>query len=281
MPLVNQNHSKQSFVKCFINGEEHTRINIEDRALHYGDGLFETMLYHDGEITLWSQHIARLKSGCDALGLHLIEEDELLRDLKKLTNDLKNKSYIIKLIVSRGAAGRGLVVNKNVAPSCILLAYNFDVKALKNAPAKALKVCKTRLMINKTLGGIKHLNRLLYVLAADELEQNHSEGIMLNDKDEMIECITHNLFFAKNNVLYTAPINDCGVAGIKRQQVIEKAKDLNIPVKIEAILLKDLKQMDECFMTNAVVGLQSVQSIDHITFTTKAMTQKLQNNLNL
>ena len=135
--------------------------------------------------------------------------------------------------------------------------------------------------MNTTLGGIKHLNRLLYVLAADELDDNYSEGIMLNDKDEMIECITHNLFFVKNDVLYTAPINDCGVAGIKRQQVLDIAKQLDITVKVEAILFTDVNQMDECFITNAVVGLQSVESINKVAFSLNAITQKIKNNLKL
>ncbi len=270
MPLVN----------CLINGQAQTQLNAEDRAIHYGDGLFETMLYQHGKIALWKQHYSRLDAGCKVLGLANVDEKTLLKDLETLTKKLSNECYLIKLIISRGAAGRGLHVDKTIAISRIFLAYDFDVKALKSNKPKQLTLCKIRLMRNKTLGGIKHLNRLNYVLAADELDAKFDEGIMLNDRDELVECITNNLFFIKEKTIFTAPIDDCGVAGIKRQQVIDTAKDLGIMVCIKAILFEDLKQMDECFITNAVVGLQSVASIDSVDFTKQAMTQKLQKIIN-
>jgi len=261
-----------------INGQFETKIDIQDRALHYGDGLFETMLFQQGVITLLPQHLTRLKSGCIALDLK-INGDQLTKDLNHLIKSLKGNSYIIKLIVSRGAAGRGLSVDEKITPSILLLAYDFDEKSLAiNAP-KALKVCDTRLNINSTLGGIKHLNRLVYVLAAKELEEQFSEGIMLNEQSEMIECITHNLFFIKKDTLLTAPIVNCGVAGIKRQQVLNVANDLGIKIKIKAVLLNDLHLMDECFITNAVVGVQSVSSIDKVTFLQNTMTNLLQKHL--
>lgn len=269
MPLVN----------CLINGKPQIAINIEDRALHYGDGLFETMLYRHGVIALWPQHYARLKTGCRVLDLDLIDEERLLSGLKLLTQKLKGNSYIIKLIISRGAVGRGLIMDKKSDASWIFLAYDFDIKKLDSRSSEKLKICKTQLLINKTLGGIKHLNRLLYVLAAKELDSDYSEGIMLNDKNAMIECIRHNLFFVKSNILYTPAITDCGVAGIKRQQVLDMANKLGITVNIKAILLHELKQMDECFITNAIVGLQSVDAVEHITFLQNSITQQLQNSL--
>lgn len=265
-------------VKSMINGQFETKIDIQDRALHYGDGLFETMLLQQGVIALLPQHLARLKSGCIALNLK-VNEVQLKKDLNQLTEDLKSNSYVIKLIVSRGAAGRGLSVDEKIAPSIILLAYDFDEKLLIVNEPKTLKVCDTRLNINSTLGGIKHLNRLVYVLAAKELEQPFSEGIMLNERSEMIECITHNLFFIKKDTLLTAPIVDCGVAGIKRQQVLDSANDMGIKVKIKAVSLSDLNLMDECFITNAVVGVQSVSSIDQVTFLQNTMTYQFQKHL--
>lgn len=267
-------------VKSIINGQLQSEINVEDRALHYGDGLFETMLFHQGVIALWPQHLSRLQLGCAALGLK-IDEKQLLKDLKNLTSDLKADSYIIKLIVSRGAAGRGLISDKSIPSSCLFLAYDFDVSSIKNNAEKKLKTCETRLIVNATLGGIKHLNRLVYVLASQELDQTFAEGIMLNDQSEMIECMMHNLFFVKDDILYTAPIQNCGVAGIKRQQVLDKAKTLGIKTNVQAIPLSDLQLMDECFITNAIVGVQSVASIDHVTFSNNAMTLQLQKNINI
>ncbi len=267
-------------VDSLVNGYRQSHVDIEDRALHYADGLFETMLFKNKKIALWQQHFARLKAGCQRLNLDAPNESRLLQDIKNLTEPHKNAHLIIKLIISRGVAGRGLTVNVKTPVSCFLLAYEFDPARLNIQSHKRLKMCITKLLMNDLLGGVKHLNRLIYVLAANELSENHAEGVMQNDNNEIIECINHNIFFVVKNVLITAPITNCGVAGIKRQQVIDLAARLNISVDIKTIKTGDLKEMDECFITNAVVGVQSVHAIDDVIFKQNTLTTQLQKNLN-
>lgn len=53
-----------------INGEARETINISDRGLQYGDGLFETMAVRNGIIHLWEEHWNRLMLGCERLSIN-------------------------------------------------------------------------------------------------------------------------------------------------------------------------------------------------------------------
>ncbi len=267
MPLVN----------CLVNGQPSSAINVEDRGLHYGDGLFETMLCCQGEIKLWAKHYARLAHGCRRLSLNLCSEQDLVNDIKKLTQNLSASCYLIKLMVTRGAAGRGIEFDESVPVTRVLLAYDYVKPSVEHK--KSLKICKTPLLMNKMLGGLKHLNRLIYILAGQELTEKDDEGLMLNDQNEIIEGITHNVFFVKNHQLITAPIDFCGVAGVMRLQVLETAKIFNIDVQLRAISLAEIDNMDECFITNAVLGIQSVAHINDVTFTQDTITMQLKRGI--
>ena len=41
-----------------INGQVCDTLAATDRALHYGDGLFETIAVINGQLRLWSEHDA-------------------------------------------------------------------------------------------------------------------------------------------------------------------------------------------------------------------------------
>ena len=67
-----------------VNGAVCDRVPADDRGLHYGQGLFETMRLSGGELPLWPRHRARLSRGARSLGIDLDEarvEDDLARAL--------------------------------------------------------------------------------------------------------------------------------------------------------------------------------------------------------
>ncbi len=60
-----------------INGKREDRVDIADRGLQYGDGLFETLAVNDGQAIALDRHLQRLQLGCGRLlipcpDLHLL-----------------------------------------------------------------------------------------------------------------------------------------------------------------------------------------------------------------
>jgi 4-amino-4-deoxychorismate lyase len=128
-------------------------------------------------------------------------------------------------------------------------------------PAR-VRLCTTPLGLNPRLAGLKTLNRLESVLArAEWIDPRIWEGLM-RDVDENIVCGTmSNLFLKRGSTLMTPVLDRCGVAGVMRRWVLETAAQLRLRPVQRRIAWKDLRESEEVFMSNAVVGLRSVAFI--------------------
>ena len=52
-----------------INGIASDYLNINDRSIHYGDGLFETILCDGRKLYYWAQHFQRLQESAQRLNI--------------------------------------------------------------------------------------------------------------------------------------------------------------------------------------------------------------------
>ena len=100
------------------------------------------------------------------------------------------------------------------------------------------------------------------------------DSLMLDSNGYVAESTGANIFFAKNNTLYT-PIADCFLNGITRQTVIKLAKKNNIKVIEKRILPKELLKADEIFLTGTAVEITPISQIDNKKFKVGEITQKL------
>lgn len=256
-----------------VNGVETSAINIADRGLAYGDGLFETMRVVQGQIPLLKWHLKRFLRGVEVLGLG--QTDDLQRDfLKYLTialDEIKNDACldtsIIKLIVTRGNNGRGYM--PPIDPQCQFVVQVFD---LPDYPEKyrqqgiVLKECEYRLAFQPQLAGIKHLNRLDQVLASQEL-LGQPEGLMLDYHDRVIEGTKSNLLMLSQNKVITPNLDACGVQGVLRDALMaaasEKGSELAVPFLERDINFDELKNCDGLAMINSVFGLWPVRTLKY------------------
>ena len=254
-------------------------LDWQERGLHYGDGLFETLLKLNGEIPLWEDHYRRLKKGCERLHISLADEKWLAQ---KVAQEIKGQeSAIIKIIVTRGRGGRGLLLPALDQPSIFVLKYPYRAIKQENL-ALDVSICQTRLPINRNLAGIKHLNRLDYVLAAIEIEglENRDEAILCDTDGFIVEGIVSNLFFYLHEAMYTPTLEFCGVEGIMRQRVLNQLQHVSIAVEEGRFTPQLLLQSSECFMCNSVHGVRPIQSINRQKFVTGPVTQMLMSELN-
>src|SRR6056297_1735643 len=90
--------------RWLVNGEPDALIAPTDRGLLYGDGLFETILFHRGRSALWSLHMARLVDGCRGLALPQPDVDLLAAECHELLGN--GNSAVIRIAITRGSGGR-------------------------------------------------------------------------------------------------------------------------------------------------------------------------------
>ncbi|NQY26195.1 MAG: aminodeoxychorismate lyase [Piscirickettsiaceae bacterium] len=265
-----------------INGIAEDRINISDRGLQYGDGLFETIVYRNGVLEFLDAHLERLITDCKRLKIPFQDSDDLRADLLTVCQSLRAEA-VIKVIITRGSGGRGYFAGSDINPSRIVSSH-----PLPNYPDSyyqqgvSIRFCQHPISENTVLAGIKHLNRLDQVLARNEWhDTNIVEGLLFNNDGDVIEGTMSNVFIVKSGQLITAKLDKSGVAGIMRAQVSELANVLALPVNEATISQQELLNADEVFICNSVMGILPVSQIVDINkiYAVGTITQQLQNAL--
>ena len=275
-------------VNSLINGITSNYLTINDRSIHYGDGLFETILCHNNKLYYWPQHFQRLQTSAEKLKIACPQEHLLLDDIAKLLD--KNESgsnseaaCAIKIIVSRGAGERGYQFSKNTAASRIVLLSAVEAghsSLLSNQLLSGeLFICKQQVSINENLAGIKHLNRLENVLARnewnDKAKNNVIDGLMLNANQHVIEGTMSNLFAIKDKQLFTPCLSLSGINGIMRGVIIELAEKSNIKTSAINLTLDDLSSMDELFISNSLIAMKAVTKLGDSLYKYQAVTNMI------
>lgn len=269
-------------IRQWVNGVECTSIDTRDRGLAYGDGLFETMVYREGDIEYWSKHYARLQYGCRQLKIPCLDEARLYDELCSCIEP-EDDVGIVKLMITRGSGERGYRISGNEQVVRVLIRSDFpDYPGAYYTGGVDVCVCDTRLADQPQLAGIKHLNRLQQVLARSEWDNEFAEGLMLDHQGHVIEGTMTNIFCSYDGVSLETPGTErCGVAGVQRQIVMDWAAAMGVPVQVSDITLDRLLSAREIFLTNRVIGIWPVKSINDIQFPVHELTQTLQKKAGL
>lgn len=253
-------------MQFLVNGKPQDSLALTDRAIHYGDGAFETIALRNGQLELWPEHVARLQASCQRLGFSAPQPLRLLHEVQQLSHGASQA--VIKIIVTRGEGGRGYRPPATPNPNRIVAIYPWPEYPPHYGQAGVnLRVCQTRLGINPSLAGIKHLNRLEQVLARAEWDSPEiAEGLMLDVAGHVVEGTQTNLFFVEGGVLFTPDLSNCGVAGIMRGVILELAANSSIPTQIGHYSMDRLKSAAEVFISNSIIGLWPVARIEQQTY---------------
>jgi 4-amino-4-deoxychorismate lyase len=258
---------KKSAHLTLVNDLETSAIEISDRGLAYGDGLFETLRVVDGKVPLLPYHLKRFSLGVKALklGNPLSIADQLERYVRIALKDAFKhahlKSAVIKVIVTRGHGGRGYRPSPEPELNFITQVYEYpDFPSSNYSEGISLQLCQHRLSHQPALSGIKHLNRLDQVLASAELEASGSEeGLMLDYQGNAIEGTKSNILLVENNKLITPNLEQAGVAGTMRQYLIDNAEAIGFEFEEKNVSLEQLKSADGLAVMNSVFGLWPVK----------------------
>lgn len=260
-----------------VNGQLRDCIGLYDRALSYGDGIFETLLAVNGQLQCWDLHCERLVASLQRLSISAIDTDQLKQWI--LENLSGHGQQVIKIIISRGTGQRGYSSVGIHQPNQIIFITDYD--STTRAGSARIGFCQIRLATQPALAGIKHLNRLEQVLARQEVDQRGlDEGLLCGQHDNVIEAVQHNVFAVKNEVLYTPDLSVCGVNGIMRQRVMALAGQCGLPVQIQTLDREFIEQADELFLTNSLSGIWPICELEGNRFEMNRVTYLLRDAIN-
>lgn len=265
----------------WINGVEADLVSVDNRGLAYGDGLFETIAVRSGRCQLLELHLRRLFLGCEKLFLNL-DREKLQAELQAFTiqcNAVFPADSVIKLMVCRQPCGRGY--GAQPATAVLRILSGFSLPAVNPGLLQhgvVLRFCNTPISVNPVLAGMKHLSRLDNVLARSEWDHNEFfDGLMLDDRQHVIEGTMSNLFLINDNTLLTPSIDRSGVSGVMREWVMTVlAAKLGFSVVEKALNKADLFSADELFVCNSLHMLVPVRQLAGHSWSAWPKTTELQ-----
>lgn len=256
----------------WINGEPGRTIDVTDRGLAYGDGLFETIAIRDGKPRFLACHLDRLLDGCRRLHLPGPDRERLAADMSLATRDLRHG--VLKLILTRGPGPRGY---RRAAGTAITVAWGLSPAEPQPSGPVQVRWCETMASANPATAGLKSLARLDQVLARAEWTQPEvTEGLMTSTEGRLIGGTASNVFLVSGDRLLTPSVERAGIAGVMRRMVLESARRVGVAVSVSDLPPSAIAGASEVFLTNALTGIRPVHRLGSQSWDTGPVTQLLQ-----
>jgi branched-chain amino acid aminotransferase len=228
--------------------ESQAQISIGERGFLFGDGIFETCKISNRKIYDYKAHETRIKAGLKALKFHAEIADLEEKSLQLIAkNQVENG--ILRISISRGIGSAGYLPTYESKALTIIQ----TLPARKLPPKISLGISSLRAPQNSFGKSMNALPYLLTKIAAQE--ENLFDSVMLSTKNFIAETSSANIFWVKNDKIFT-PAKTCNILpGTVRGRLlkISPLKIFETEAKISA-----LKNADEIFLTNSSFLLLNV-----------------------
>ncbi|WP_339214679.1 aminodeoxychorismate lyase [Solibacillus sp. FSL W8-0372] len=254
---------------CWMNGqyidEHELKISPFDHGFLYGLGFFETFRTYEGKAVYLQEHFNRLIEALKEYRIHFPYTIQDIEEVIEKLNAQDGKEGYFRLNVSAGVHPIGLAPSEYTEPTIILFRKELP-KMVRGTEKEAVWV-KTARNSPEQQTRYKSHHYGNNVRARLELSSLANQEGFFTDKNGVVaEGITSNIFWIKDDILYT-PSTRLGILpGITRAIVIRLAKELAIPVREGSFMTWELEQADECFVTTAVQELVPISHIGKIRF---------------
>ena len=239
-------------------------IHPDDGALLFGDTLFETLKACRERILLVSEHLDRLEKSARLLELP-VDRPHIERCLNQLAAALDAPCSRVRLTVGRGICD-GFSWPEAAAGWFLLTASSYPALGADERLAGVSCVSAP----NRRVNPLSHLPQMKRGNYADCLyAANHArrsgarEALFVDPSGQVLEGATSNIFALIDDRLVTPAAGPLILDGIMRRQVMAAAAELGILVVERALLLDELLQADEAFLTNSLIEILPVAQFDN------------------
>ena len=250
-----------------INGkfipDEEARVAVNDGAFLYGDSLFETMKARRHHILLLDQHLDRIEQAAALLDFPCSRAD-IETACGELAATLTSPATRIRLTLSRGPSNGLLYPDPDQGWFLISAAPYTEID--DHSRSQGINCC---LAPNRRVNPFSHLPQIKHGNYADCLyarnyarRKQAAEALFIDGEHNLLEGATSNLFAMIDNQLITPPLGNLVLNGIMRRQVLDAAKELDISCTERPLPLADALNADETFISNSLIDILPVKSID-------------------
>lgn len=240
-----------------------TILSTANRAFLYGDGVFETLKIVNGKILFFEDHYFRLMASMRIVRMQ-IPDDFTLEYLEEQILNLASAtgcshSARVRFTVFRNDGGFYLPTTRTV--SFVIQAYPLEntLYSFSDSPYE-VDLYKDFFVSKHLLSTVKTTNKMIQVTGSIFAHENDLQNCLLvnNDKN-VVEALNGNVFMLTGITLITPALEEGCLNGIMRKQVLAIARKIEKLEVVESFISPfDLQKADELFITNVIVGIQSI-----------------------
>jgi branched-chain amino acid aminotransferase len=226
-----------------------------------GWGVFSTLRVYDGVLFAWPRHWKRMKHDAERMRVPFPAESQWLEDrLLRLVeaNEAWNATLRVVIVRNRGGMWEGPAA---AARPFDLIAFTAEVNQW--APAMRLGVVPQGRHAASEFSGAKVLSWAENLTRYERAhEQGLDEVVLLNERGEVSECTSANLFAVKGDRVSTPPLSSGCLPGVTRAVLLEEIKVPGLTIEEKVLRPEDLEAADEVFLTSTTREVLPVLSIE-------------------
>jgi len=227
-----------------------------------GWGVFSTLRVIDGVPFAFERHWARLTRDAAALHIPLPPDPEgVRRELLELIEANGAQRSTLRLVVVRNGGGLWEGPNSSGQPSD-LIALTANSKQWGDG-VKLSYVTHARHAANEFAGAkiLSWAQNLTWLESAQA--RGFDEVILLNERGEVAECTSANIFVANGNQVATPPLGAGCLPGVTREILLEAIRVPGIQIVEKTIFPADVESADAVFITSTTRNLLPVIRVEN------------------
>ena len=256
--------------QIYYQGEWHPAstplLSGQNRAFKFGDALFESMVYFQGNCPLETYHWARLHKSLSVLAMDPPKKltPSLLRQITQSFSK-KTPSFRLRLQVFR-------LEGKKYTPTSSTTDFLLEVEPIENdrfgfeKEGLSLGVFSDWTLPIDPLSGLKSSNSLYYIMAKRKaLLSNWDEVLLLNNKTRIADAASSTLWVDQGDRIVCPSIEEGALYSVSAAFLLDQNPS-SLKIEKGQIHLDDLHKAQSLYLTNAVQGPQWVSKFDGKTF---------------
>ncbi|MFL2830077.1 MAG: aminotransferase class IV [Candidatus Puniceispirillales bacterium] len=254
-----------SYVDGIYQNYENSKVNINDRGYHFGDSVYEVVLFNEGIFYDFEGHLNRLFDSLNSINIKFSFSRQSLKIIIKNLIKVNRVSFgSVYIQVSRGIAERNhSYKDMNIKPLLSIIV----TKKQNNLSDEAIGVKAITLNDNRwSRPDIKTTQLLPNVLAKTKANNKGAfEGIFVDSEGYVTEGSSSNIWIINNdNEIITRLLDGQILSGITRKSIVKFADLNNFIVKEKKFKKEELYESQEVFLTSASSFVTPIIEIDNV-----------------
>jgi len=234
-----------------------------------GWGVFSTIRVADGVLFAFERHWERMRRDAVRMRVPFPEDAQWLKTrLMRLVeaNDAQNATLRVVVVRNRG----GLFEAPNLDRDFDLIAFTTNLRQWGDSARLTMKAQARHAQCE--FAGAKILSWSQNLTWYEEAhEQGFDEVVLLNERGEVSECTSANIFAIRGDEIATPPLNSGCLPGITRELLLEQIHLPGVSLVEKTLLPRDLEGADQIFITSSTRDLLPVSHVEGLKVTSNGL----------